>query len=524
MRPIIIEKILGIAPRFDPNLPIGWARTAENCDLTSGKIRALYNAALQEADANGYNSLVYHAGAWSRGANAFYCPWKIGDYDCLFYLAGLNELLENGVSSGTPYKKINGVSAPLGQTRLDAPTLASGGAGALSDTFTYFITTTRNVGGFTDESGPSSTATITATSEQITITAPTISDALATYWNIYRMSLSTGEYQFVATVAAATTSYTDNIGDADLGASPTTWYTSDQGNEIIVDEPQTTFSGMIQEPHSGMLFFWKDSSLYWTEPGFPDSCPAFYNMNFPSTIKRVFSYAGVLAVLTASGPFRVDGTHPELLAPSKPLGKEPCIGTASCVTPKGIGYLSDSGLVLFNLFETTVITDGLFTEKWFTDNITALTAFMADNDGKTYLFHSRGVLVIDYRGETILPTTLDILATAASVREDSGDMYYIDSIGIQKLHGGSGSLTWSWDSGYIEAKDAPEVTWAEVEFLGSGTVRASVYLDEVLVLSKDLAWDMVRDRIVKLNLVGKSLDVRLTGTGAIDKIIIRGEA
>jgi len=510
MRPIVIDNLLGIAPKLDPFLPVGMARTAENCDLRSGKIKALADALEQVSDTNGYNSLIYHDGAFSRGNDKHYCSWKINSYEILLSLV-----------LGVPYKTIGSVSVELGQTRLGAPTVAASGSGLLSDTFTYFITTTRNIGGYTDESGPSSTAEITVTSQKVRITRPSISDTTVQTWNIYRMSLATGEYQFVASVSRGTTTYTDNIEDADLGASPTTWYTSDQGNDIIVDKPLTTFDGMISEPHAGMLFFWKGSTLYWTEPGYPDYCPDVYNMNFPADIKACFSYAGALAVLTAKGPFRVDGTHPELLTQSKVLGKEPCIGTAACTTPKGIGYLSDSGLVLFNLFETTVVSDGQFTEQWFKDNIDASTAFMVDNDGKTYLFHSGGVLVADSTGETLRFTTLDIIATAACVREDEGEVYYIDTSGVQKLHGGAGLLTWAWISGYIHNKEGIETVWGNIEFTGSGSVTAAVYLDETLVITKLLGWDMVRGRIVGLNVTGKYLDVRLSGTGEVHSITIR---
>jgi len=79
----------------------------------------------------------------------------------------------------------------------------------------------------------------------------------------------------------------------------------------------------------------------------------------------VVPFAGSLAVLCEDGPYRVDGTHPELLHASKPLGKEPCLAAASCNGARGVYYLSDSGIALYNLVDSVVITNEAFTEDWF---------------------------------------------------------------------------------------------------------------------------------------------------------------
>ena len=513
--PITIRKPQGIAPRFDPNLKVGFARTAENADLTSGKLRAMADASLEVADTNLYNSMFYFAGAWERNTDRFYLEWKIGTYDILIYLV-----------DGVPTKKIGSSTAILGQPRLAAPTAADNGGGALTDTFSYIITTTRSVGGFTEESGPSTaSAEITVAAKKILVTAPTISDSDVTFWNIYRISNTSGEYQFAATVAVATTTYDDNNADTDLGASPTTWYTSDQGNTITWDKPQVTFDGMIAaEPYTGMLFFWKGSTLYWTEPGHPDAMPAFYNMNFPSDIQRVFPFAGTLAVLTKTGPHRVDGPHPELLQPSKVLGEEPCISTAAAKTTRGIAYLSDTGIVLFNLVDTAIMTDERFTEQWFADNVTAAGAFMEENDGKIYLFHSGGVLVMDARTRAVIFTTMDIVAYSSHVRPDTGELYYMDSAGVKKLAGGTGTLTWTWQSGDLVGRHPEDKDFEGIELIGSGVITATLYIDGTQVATKAMTFSQYRGRILKIDSDvnnGRAMQVKLTGTGQFDEIIAR---
>lgn len=512
MKPLVIENFRGIAPRFDPGLKPGYARTAENCDLSSGKITPLLDAALQAADTNGYNSLFYFNGAWERQNNRYFVQWNILDYEILIYL-----------KSGVPYKKVGSTEALLGQTRLSAPTSALNGAGVLTGEFYYIITTTRSIGGYTDESGPSSiSAVVTASGNKILVTCPTISDSDVTYWNLYRLSNATGEYQRVARIAAATTTYDDNVSEADLGNAITTWYTSDQGNEIIWDKALVTFDGLIDEPHSGMLFAWKGPTLYWCEPGYMDAWPGFYNMNFPYDIKRVFAFAGVVVVLTEKGPHIVDGSHPEQLTPSKLLGKEPCIGLAACQTSRGVAYLSDSGIVVFNLTGANVITDGAFTEEWFKTHVISTGASMAENDNQLFLFHAGGVLKADLRTRPVDWTTLDIIATAVHA-DGNGNLYYIDSAGVQKLAGGSGSLAWTWRSGDITGKHPNDKPFNEAEVIGSGTITATLYVDGTQEATKALSFAMIRQRTLKLpsETMGRALQVELTGTGEVTEMIIR---
>ena len=517
MKSTVIHKFNGVAPRFGRHLKTGYAQSAYNIDLSSGKIAPILDSALIAADTNQHNSLFYHNGGWEHANDRHYLSWVIGDYDVLIYL-----------KSGVPYKKIGITEALLGQIRLGAPAAADNGAGVLDDTVYYIITTTRSVAGYTDESGPSDAVEITVAARQIRITAPTISDTDVTHWNIYRMSDATGEYQFLATVAAATTTYDDNTPDTDLGASPTTWYTSDQGNTIIWDTPPVTFDGLITEPYAGMIFAWKGSTLYWCEPGYMDAWPSFYSMNFPANIKRVIPFAGTIAVLTAAGPQRVDGTHPELIQPSKALGIEPCIGTAACVTSRGVVYLSDSGLVLFNLADTTVITDEFFTENhfgfWF-----GSSGILASSDNMIYLFGPNHTLVADMQTSKIRYQTLDIVATAVHVRPDTDTVSYIDATGIYTRNEGPAALTWIWLSGDIIGAYPDPKPWIDVEVIGSGNISLALYADAANVFtdspvaSKVLTFTTYRGRTLKFpdKTIARAIWVYLTGTGNVTEIIIR---
>lgn len=498
-----------MAPRYGLNLKPGYGVTAENCDLADGSIKPMADSLLIQSDTNKYNSLYFHDSAFVFGNNKHYLSWKIGDNNLMIHLV-----------SGVPYKG----GELLGQAQLGAPTVAVNGTGSLTGKFTYFITTTRNIMGMTDESGPSTISSeITVSENIIRITRPTISDTKVTLWTVYRISQDSGEWQFVAEVNADETTYDDNNLDSSLSGTPTTYYTSDQGNEIIHDIPQTTFDGLSTKPQAGLIFAWNGSTLYWNEPGLPDAWPSFYTMNFPADIKRVIPVGGAWAVLTAIGPFRLDGTHPELLQQSLLLGEEPCIGTAACEMPGGVAYLSDSGIVLFDLTQTQVLTDGGFTEKWFKDNVTASTAFMVENDNKVYLFHSNGVLIGDLRVSPYIWSTLDIIAYAAHNRKDNGELYYIDDNGVQQLEGGAGYLTWTWQSGDLIGKTPEEKIFDAVEVIGSVTITATLYVEEVQKAAKALSFDMIRNRTLGFpeESIGRAMQIKLAGTGTVTEIIWR---
>lgn len=508
----------GISPRFDPDVKVekglAYARTAQNVDLTSGKIKAVLDKLLIESDSNHYNSLAYHNSAWEKGNDRYFCPWKVDTLELLFYL-----------DAGVLYKKVGASTAKVGQTRPEAPITATQGAGDLSGEYIYVITTTRNVGGDIDESGPSPLSTpLTVATNSILVTRPTITDPDVTTWTIYRLSQAGGEYLLVAEVAIAETTYLDNVVEADLGMAIPTWYTSDQGNDILFDIPPTGIDGLAPEPLSGMLFFWIGPTLYWTEPGYHDAAPAFYSLNFPANIKYAIPYFSVLSVLTDIGPFRVEGTHPELLQQSTLLGNHPCISPTACKTQAGLMYLADAGIARFSLIDTTIITEQFFTEKWFRDNISPTGAIMIESDNVLYLFHSAGALVVDLRSKDPIFTTLSIVAYAAYRKDDEGSIYVIDANGIQKLEGATSYLTWTWRSGNILMASLLRKEFTGVEFIGEGLdIVATLYVDDVRKATKTIDFNMERDRCLGIpeSDRGRALQISLSGSGSITEIIPR---
>lgn len=462
--------------------------------------------------------------------------WSLGNKDDLAFITLYFEMADSSDPNIGVHKfminrtrktriDINKLNPEIDESTLGAGWVPGNITGAVS----YVVVKKRSVGGHVDYSGPSPVSSeVVCDADQVRITKPTISDANVTHWLIYR--LSAGSFQFVAEVAVATASYDDNIASQDLGASLDTEYTSDQGNLITFAAPPTALEGMFG-PHSGMIFFFKGATLYWTEPGYPDACSGYYSMNFPANIKRGFVINGTLAILTEIGPFRVDGTHPELLQPSQVLGDYPCISKAACKTSDGIYYLSHGGIALFNLFTSRLATLLHFTEDWFLQNIAAdstnYSKSMIEYNGRVFLFHSTGALINDIRSGLSQWTTMDLAAQACHKNISDGLLYVIGpgTNGICKLFSGTTYESREWKSGDLLGDSASiDKLWISCEVTGSGDITLKLYVDGTLVATKVMDLDSTLDRDTRLlfpeETYGKGAQVEVTGTGIVNEILV----
>jgi hypothetical protein len=392
----------------------------------------------------------------------------------------------------------------------------------------YMITLTRNVGGHIDESGPSdiSDEIDVYTDQIVTIERPAwkglgTSDYV-THWNIYRIDSQTGAWMLVESVAFATTSYEDETEDvSELGGTPPGYYTSNQGNEIIWDLPQKNLDGITTRPIYGIIFAWKGGTLYWNEPGYPDAWVDFYTMNSPGDIKNCIPREPALAVLTTVGPLRVDGNNPETLQQSGVCGPNPAMSVLGCCETEnfegGVFYLSDSGIAFFNMSSSRIVTDEGFGEQWFKDNIDPSTAVMIEVDKIDYLFNSGGTvkgLIVDFRSEIPIPTTLSETIYGAYRKPEDDELYVMDGAGLQQFGTAAGTKAMTWKSGELMGDHPEEKNFIETELMSDSDVAVTVtnYVDGVSSASAEIAMTTVRGK--KLGF----LDEKCIGRAAQTKI------
>jgi hypothetical protein len=320
----------------------------------------------------------------------------------------------------------------------------------------------------------------------------------------------------VAQIDYSTDDYTDNLFDDDLGITPPSYYTSNAGNEIIFDIPLRNLDGITTIPMYGMIFGWKGGNLYWCDPGNPDAWPGFYDMNFPDDIMNVVPFGGSFAVLTAIGPFAIHGNNPEELQQSPPLGNAPATSIHGCCrSSKGVYYLSDGGIALFDLTNSFIVTDEGFGKEWFDDNISTTGVVMIEIDNILYIFHSAGGLIIDFRSEIPIATTLSEIIYAAYVLPSTMDLYVIDGTGIQEFGGAdAGTKAMTWKSGELIGDHQEEKNFVEVEMMSESGVAITVttYVDGTESSTASLSMDTVRDKIQGF------LDTKCVGRAAQFKI------
>lgn len=482
---INILKFGGIAPRFGDRVPLGWATNAVNLDVSGGKLACL-SAARQAVPPNLYpmNSL-----AWPLNPSL---------------------TVQLAINNGILQKTIEGTTVNCGQVPPEPPVVAlNGGGNVTGNNVTYFVTTTRIVNGSYDESGPGAVSqSLTASNNTIRVTQPSgIVDPNVSLWNIYRIDGSTAAYLLVASLPIATQSYNDSIADANLGIACPTDYTSDQGNEITFAAPGY-MEGFSTEIYHGMLFAWNETQFFWNDPGLPDAWPSFYNINWNAAIKRIVPFGGSVAVLTGSGPFRLDGTNPELLIPSTVFGKEPCNSSAAYPFSMGVLYLGPSGLVLFNLLETVVLSDLFFGEDWFSANLNYANIQVIENERYIYVTDGVTTLMGDYRsGMKVNPKSMV-----------SPYWTYLNPAQTE----------WTWKSGDISPPSG-DTTFLSVILEGTGKPTLTVFMEGQQIAQRVMNLDVKQYRQQRLPLDPQQTDFALQiqidggATDTVKEIIVEAQ-
>lgn len=516
-----ITKFLGIAPVYEGNLPAGYATIAENVDLSAGKIRPRPGHKRITTEGASVTDIILWDALWRYGDDRYFCPWRYDSIDLLFYL-----------DSKTP-KRRTPAEVDLGQDKPPAPTAALGGAGVLNATYQYLVLYKRTKNSYIDLSQPSNpTAEISPATQQVVITRGAISDTDVTDWWIFALSSDVGYWQFLAEVDAATATYTHNVADSELGESPLTYYTSDQGNLIVLTGPPV-MSGLCQKMHYNMLFGWEGANLYGSEPNMPDGWDTTHFLTrFPSQIKGVFSIGtGLLVVLTQQGAFRISGYSPEILQPKNSLNMYPCVSGRGIEGPEGLYYPTKGGIAVFDGTSTKLFTEPEFDIDEFNGLVELQNySHMNFHDNQLFYFHPGGTILCDFRSGDRVWSTLTSVFTASWVNPVDRRFYVSSDEGIYEpfklpYFMPSDYLTYRWQSCDIDLGTGEKKRFSSVELLGAGVVTVSAYVDGNLVAGPKTIgnWDNPRSRTLKYrHNKGRATQVLVTGTGNVDEMLIRG--
>lgn len=260
---------------------------------------------------------------------------------------------------------------------------------------------------------------------------------------IYRSvdSATATEYQYVATVTAATTTYNDTILDAALGEvlPSTTWLM-----------PPANMKG-ITIMANGIACGFFGNEVCFSEPFKPYAWPSAYRQTYEQDIVAIGVTGTTLVGMTEGSPFTITGVDPVTMGGGMAnLGVAwPCLAKGSVASfPFGVAYAAPQGLAIIGT-TSDIVTKDLFTIKeWSELNPSTFIASTADNryycgytvDGSSLMF------VID-KAESASFTKINKAVTDLWTDPATGKLYVVVEKKIYQWEGDAGTkLNYEWKS------------------------------------------------------------------------------
>lgn len=455
---IKIEGFKGIAPRFSPQrLPDQAAQTALNCRFDSGTLKAYGGMSATGATTNPSAVSMFldnrQAGtwlSWAADTDAVRSPIAKDAYDRIYLSNGTKPKMR-AVSAAFYDLGIavfpNGASAVIDATNREDPIVETSGEQRF-----YVVTFVSAYG----EEGPpcdpfpaAETGGLAWFPGDVVEVAgiPTIpSDWATRSYNytkkrIYRINVgsTSAEYQLVAEIDLATTTYTDSIPNSALGVvlPSATW-----------DEPEATMQGLCLHP-AGFAVGFAGKTLYCSELYLPHAWP--YSYSVGSEIVGIATFGNSIAVLTQDFPYIFSGQTPDTLVMEK-------IETSmACTCKRGIVdlgstmiYPSPEGLVSVGISSSPdIITKALLTrENWEAYHPENMVAAQWEGKYVAYFPTADG----GARGFIFDPVELDLVHIDTSIEalfydNATGNLYVKPYSSNSVMEFGAGAtLTYVWKS------------------------------------------------------------------------------
>lgn len=491
--PVIdLRNFQGEVPKMGPSaLDPTQAQRATNCRVVSGELRPLKKPVKVFAPANQPVS-IYRI---SNGADSRWLSFTI---DTDIVQGVIADTTDNRVyyTDGIAPRKTNWNMAtnfgsnsigpfPLAYYNMGianptvTPTLAATGTGTgTAVTRAYVYTYLETFGSLVEESGPSPAGTVNwQTGQTITVSGlpaagPTGNNV--TGLRIYRTVTGTNSvnYEWVGDVSIGTTTFTDNLSDAQIPGAilpSLTWV-----------PPPAALRGLINMGN-GILAGFVGNTLYFCEPYKPHAWPVQYTLTFPNNIVGLGMAGASLVVCTDSMPWMVTGTAPGNMSQTPVTILEPCVSKRSIVSDlTGMLYASPNGIVGISSIIQGVITDKLIErEAWQSMNPQTMIGSIYDGryvgfytlpnaipqtDGYSLNIGGRAMVMdkadepiralythMDVAGFALAPplTFMDFYALGAYTDRQTGNLYAVNQLdyGIYQIDGDPvNTMTANWKS------------------------------------------------------------------------------
>lgn len=492
-----IKSFGGLKPIVDPILLGGAdATVATNVRLVSGSLKALLGTTTLQALTKTAPVTIFRYGnsstetehwlEFTADTDVIRSPIAADQYGRVYWMDGgtpkyaPNNLVLSGSSfPGASYTL--GIPAPAAVPVISTYTAPPNAAQNESRTYVYTY-----VSAYGEEGPPSAASAVVAVdpSEAVGLTAMSVAPS-GTYnitsKRIYRSSTvgSTAQFQFVAEIPVANTTYTDTVAQSALGeVLPSTDWVA----------PPTGLRGLKALANGAAIAF-KDNTIYLSEPNLPHAWPHEYPIEEQIVGIGVFRQSAV--ILTNARPYLMSGADPQAMSLEKMELPQACSSKRSIVeTGDGVLYASPDGLVSIGSGGIELVTRNMFTrEQWQAYNPSSMVGAVHDN--RYHLLYqtsggTRGMLVFDFSGQSAPLTTCDINASDAitAMYHDprSDTLYMARGTNLVRFNRGS-ALTYTWRSKTFRAPFSLNFSKAQV-LASSYPLTMKVYGDGALRFTK----------------------------------------
>ena len=493
-----LSNFSGIAPGVDARrLSEQFGQTAENIDFESGALVPITTNSTVDLS-SGYGNTNTTLAAASRRSlyiyetssteywmefddevNVVKGPVPNDAYDRLYWTGQDYPRVGTGTSMisgslGFPAQGYRlGIPAPSA-----APTVTKSGTADATQTpydVSYVFTFVSAIG---EEGPPSAASTVIelTDAESVAITmgaVPSGNYNLGTgaLRRIYRSNTGSTntQFQFVAEVPIATTSYTDTADGDQLGEvlPSETWIgPPDDDTSTYPSGPMLGLTPLS----NGIMAGFTGNRLCLSEPFLPHAWPVAYRITLDEDIVAIASTGNGIVCLTDGAPQFVTGTDPSSMTAIKLDIQQACVNKNSVVDMGGyILYAAPDGLVAVSGNEARLVTQGLVSSKQWTDDFSPLSirAFRYENtyvafytDGSTH----KGWVYDPRAQEAALSTLTDTAETRGGYSDpEDGSLYLIQGSNVVKYRGSSSARTQTFKSKKLVTPQPTSFSWIHVD-------------------------------------------------------------
>jgi hypothetical protein len=285
------------------------------------------------------------------------------------------------------------------------------------------------------------------------------------------------------------------------------------------DEPEELMEGLVAHP-GGFFVAYHESTLYFSEPGYPYAWPVKYQLGVDYDIMGLAVINSSVIVTTTGTPYVLEGGTPSSMSLRRVEENQACLSTRGVVD---LGYAacypSPDGLVLITSNGVKVITETLFSrDQWLALKPSSFVAVQWE--GKYLCSYDTGTEEGSFALDPASPDAgvvfYDTVFTAAYNYLADDYLYLLVGSNIVTWDSSATALSYTWRSGKLQS---PRPMNAGVMQVRADTypVTAAVYADGTRRY-RTIVYDAKPVRL-PAGYLGELWEAEITGTGEVYEVI-----